>query len=314
MAADGSRAGDCRGDDFRADDFRAEITSPVHALDPQTGEVYRLYLLNRRFDGARPVVVYNGFGSTPNTTMGQLYLREYARTLPRPLVAPMSAHVPRRTTRRAFADGHARALATVVDGDVDLAGLSWGGVVAYSVAEALGERARRLVTLSAVGTLDTLCQYAYRAWRMTRTEGPVVRDALKVVARDADPRDHEHASPALDPLSKLRRSHIMRGRSLQNLRTTLHPGTLWHDVVGVGDLFTDPRDHVDTVLARNARHPGSSRITLVTNHGHLWAHMKPQLAEVLRDSLAAPGPDPARPIDMLRARDDHSGLEQVPFP
>lgn len=298
----------------RTDTFQIGAVHPEFAEDPVTGEVYRFYLFNRHLAGKRPVVIYNGFGSTPNTTMGQLYLREYVRVVDRPIIAPMSAHVRRRTQRRAYADSNARALRRFYGGEIDVAGLSWGGVLAYSVAEALQDQVRHLVTLSSVGTLDNLAEYLYRAYRMARVEGPVIADALKTVVRDADPRDHQHASPTSDPLSKFRRSFIMHRRSLQHLDTTLHPATTWHDVIGVNDLFTDPRDHIDTVLRRHTALPGSARITLIKDHGHMWAHMKPQLAQVLQEILLAYDTPGGQVVDMLRTRADFSGFDRLPFP
>ncbi|AEF40452.1 hypothetical protein [Hoyosella subflava] len=292
-----------------ADVFRDEITRHTVVTDPKTGDEYRFYLLNRAYEGRRPVVIYNGFGSTPNTTLGQQYLWEYASALDRPIIAPMAAHVRRRVHRRIFGDGHARALARITNDKLHVAGMSWGGVAAYSVAETLTDQTDHLVTLSSVGTLDHLTEYVFHAARMARSEGPVIRAALKVVAQDFDPRDLEHPPPTMDPLSKFRRALIMRRRSLEGVAHTLHPSTTWHDIIGENDLFTGYQQHAAAVLRRNILYPGTASLTLIRNHGHMWAHMKPVLALALRRSLAQKESGVYREVDILRARSDFLGVD-----
>ncbi|MBD8506919.1 hypothetical protein HT102_10505 [Hoyosella sp. G463] len=292
--------------------FRDEITQYQVATDRTTGDKFRFYLLNRRFEHVQPVVIYNGFGSTPNTTLGQRYLWSYARHLDRPIIAPMADHVHRRTDRRRFADSHAHALARTHPGSLHVAGMSWGGIVAYSVAESLADHADHLVTLSSVGTLDGLHRHAWRALHMLRREGPIVRDAVETIVGDFDPHDHEHPAPTMDPLSKIRRSMIMQRKSLHELPDTLHPGTTWHDIIGVHDALTSYSDHIDAVLRRNIRHPGSTSITVVRNHGHMWAHMRSTLAELLAEALERKESGLYQEAHFARTRDDFSTVDPVP--
>ncbi|GGC54112.1 alpha/beta hydrolase [Hoyosella rhizosphaerae] len=290
--------------------FRDEITQYVVTTDRKTGDKYRFYLLNQQYHHVQPVVIYNGFGSTPNTSLGQQYLWSYARNLDRPIIAPMAAHVHRRTHRRIFADGHARALKRVHPEPVHVAGMSWGGLLAFSVAETLQEQASHLVTMSSVGTLEYLTHYAYRAYRMYQYEGPVIRQAARMLAQDFDPTDREHPAPTMDPLSKLRRSLIMRRRSLPGIAYTLNSATTWHDIVGAHDQFAHYSDHIDTVLRRNSLHPKSSSITLVRNHGHMWAHMREPLAQLLAQSLRNKETDHYREATIARTRDDYTGVDE----
>ncbi|WP_187774120.1 thioesterase domain-containing protein [Lolliginicoccus suaedae] len=292
--------------------FRDEITQYNVATDRTTGDKFRFYLLNRRFEHVQPVVIYNGFGSTPNTTLGQRYLWSYAQQLDRPIIAPMADHVHRRTDRRQFADSHAHALARLHPGPLHVAGMSWGGIVAYSVAESLQDNADHLVTLSSVGTMDGLHRHAWRALHMLRREGPIVRDAIETIVGDFDPHDHEHPAPTMDPLSKIRRSMIMRRRSLHELPDTLHPSTTWHDIIGVHDALTSHSDHIDAVLRRNTRHPGSTSITVIRNHGHMWAHMRPTLAELLADALHRKEAGHYQEATIARTSDDFTSVENVP--
>ncbi len=298
---------------FDEQEFHREIDHPVTIDDPYSTNEYRLYLLNRAYEGARPLVVYNGLGSTPNTLIGQLHLKSYAQEIPRPIIAPMNMQSSNAAQRRKFADGHAWALEKVSNEAVDITGMSWGGVLAYSVAESIQDKANHLTTTSSVGTRAHLAHYALGAIRLLATEARQINKSLGAAIQDTHAADikHPHPPASIAPFDKLQRARLIGGRSFQSLATTLHPDTTWHDIIGEHDVLSNVREHVATIEQRNTLHPDSSSISVVQNHGHLWAHMRPTLARLVHESLQY---DKQTPLIYYRARNDLSDIDRLDLP
>lgn len=293
--------------------FFDEIDHPITFTGPGTKDDYQVYLLNRAYDGEPPIVIYNGLGSTPNTLLGQIYLKAYAQVIPRPIIAPMNIHLTRHTKRRDFADGHAWAIEKAVQQPVDIAGMSWGGVLGYSVAESLQDQANHLVTASSVGTINGLGRYGLAALKLLRREARQIKTAVNNDTHTTSFEDLKHVPFSLDQFDKFRRLRLIARQSFQALPDTLHPETSWHDIVGENDVFTSAETHYDTVARRNMRYPKSSAISVIFDHGHLWNHMRSKLAELTWESIQRNQFGDYTPLDHYLTRDDFSDIDKLDF-
>jgi pimeloyl-ACP methyl ester carboxylesterase len=127
------------------------------------------------------------------------------------------------------------------------------------------------------------------------------RGKLNQKNKEAKMRDIPEAGAPSDELPRSRASSRERlvymaglclsanNAPMQTMPNALHPNTTWDDIVGTADVFTAYIDHVPIVHRRNAWHPNSTTLTIMSGatHGLFFRPNEGYMAQDIERRLAA---------------------------
>lgn len=257
--------------------------------DPCTGRRYHVFVRNECAQ-ERPLVFYAGLGTvaTGATTsrIWNNYMEAFAELHNGPIV---HLHPEQATTAwRTYAD-RARSDAAVIEhlgvDQVDVSGVSAGGLLAAYVAAAAGRRAVNLVTASAVGTRRPI-QYAQA---LPRQFIDSLRTSATIFRRSGI---NEAAGTGVGKLLNVARypelfrtARQAAAASLAEAASELAPSTYWTSIVGNNDALTSISDHKSLIECRNRSYPGMSRLVVEQNMTHVWSSRTHDLARLVAQSI-----------------------------
>lgn len=214
----------------------------------------------------RPLVLVLGLSSTVNRGAGEDISREFAAHIRRPIIvidneSTGDTSIPDDTwlkgaTVSSISQSRLRILDRMGVDDFDVAGYSFGGMVAAGVAAEAGDRVHSLVTIETPGFEDNNLRTAWHnAKDIARDKKTYKRGvAPEVIAREEETTGgSQKQSPltARNFKTMYRMSVLMNSDQTTTAIPTLAPDTHWSDIVGSEDKVAGWRSHLSTVRARD---------------------------------------------------------------